>query len=261
MLRFLAACLLCAACLPWAQGVTLRICTDGRARTPLLSPGGEGLVDQLIREAAREAGLEVAFYQAPTVRCKEEIRRNLAQAYPMVPFTPSVAEMMAFPMLGEGADPARAIASQRTFVFRRVGTDVAWDGHRFSALRTPVLVPSGSVLALDRLAALQVPADASGTTLDMALAKLLGQRADAALGWEMAGLALLQQPPFAGKIEMLPLPFSEEPYYFGVSRAFYLAHQQQVERLWDAIARLRRSAAYQHDYRRLIETAPGKRKR
>jgi len=41
----------------------------------------------------------------------------------------------------------------------------------------------------------------------------------------------------------LPLPFAEDAMYFSVSKAYYKANRAAVERMWDAIGRLRAAAA------------------
>jgi polar amino acid transport system substrate-binding protein len=238
-----------------AGAVTLRLCTDEQSHLPFITPGGEGVADLLIREAAAEAGIVVESHAAPITRCREEIRRLLADGFPTTPFTPSLTGFVAYPMNGAVVDPGRAVTSQRGMVYRRRGSAADWDGARFSGTSAPVLAPFGSVLLIDRLKAIGMPVEDSGKTLGANLRKLLAGRADLAVGAEFSGYALLSQPEFAGKLEMLTLPFTEEPYYLGLSRDFQLAHPQEVEHLWSAIARIRRTPAYQATLRRAMAEA------
>lgn len=252
--------LLMLACVAQAGAVTLRLCVDERPIPPYTSPDGGGLVIQLIREAAQENGIVVETYAAPLTRCREEIRINGADGYPSAPYTPALQSFMAFPMRGAEPDAARSIMSARSMVYRRPGSAAHWDGTRFTHLATPVLVRFGSVRMIDKLVAMGVPTDDSGKTLEANFTKLLAGRADLALGLEMTAQSLLAQPGMAGKIETLPLPFSDEVYFLGLSKAFYHAHPQLSERLWDAIARIRRSPAYQRSLRKALEDAPAARR-
>jgi polar amino acid transport system substrate-binding protein len=238
-----------------AGAVTLRLCTDQHSHLPHVTPNGEGSVDILIREAAEAIGLDIESHAAPTTRCREELRTGVADAFPITPFTASLLPFVAFPMNGAQPDPTRAVLNARAMVYRRVGTVPDWDGSRFSQLQTPVLVPAGAVLLLDRLTAMGVPIERGAMTLDGNFAKLLARRADLAIGSEISGRVLMALPEFTGKIEMLPLPFTDELYYLGLSRRFRDANPELTDKLWDAIARIRRTPAYQKTARRMADEA------
>lgn len=256
MLRF-AVCVLSLAYLAQAGAATLRLCVDERPWRPYLTPAGDGITQRLLQDAAKEAGATLAAYGAPLTRCREEIRHNSADGFPITPYTPALLSFMAFPMRGSEPDPARAVMSARTLAYRRAGSAAHWDGSRFTHLATPVLVRFGSVLIVDKLAALGVRIDDSGKTLGANFSKLLAGRADIAVGLETAGQELMALPEFAGKIEALPEPFTDEAYYLGLSKTFYQANPQLSERLWDAIARQRRSAAYQRALRKAFDETAG----
>lgn len=254
MVRFVVCALAFAACVP-AHAVTLRLCLDERPMAPYVTPTGSGIANLLIAEAAREVGLTVEQYAAPLKRCREELRFNQADAFPTAPYTAALLQFVAYPMRGAEPDPARTVMSTRNMVYRRVGSAAHWDGARFTHLATPVLVRFGAALMTDKLATLGVPADDSGKSVRANFSKLLAGRADLVVGPELSGQALLADPRFAGKIEPLPAPFTDESYYLGLSKHFYQAHPQLSERLWDAIARIRRSPAYQKMLRDALDDA------
>jgi polar amino acid transport system substrate-binding protein len=236
-----------------AAAVTLRLCTDEHSRLPYITPQGTGMADLLIREAARELGITLELRPAPITRCREEVRVNAVDGYPIVPYSPSVREFMAFPMHGNEPDASRAIGNIRLLIFRRVGTLAAWDGARFTQLTTPVLVPSGSVLSQDRLTQMGVPQENTARGLEANFQKLLAGRAELAMGSEFTGNVLMGQPQYAGKIEALPAPFADEPFYLGVSKRFHDANADLMEKLWNAMARLRKSPAYQQAMRKALD--------
>ncbi|MFB9246191.1 hypothetical protein IV454_00910 [Massilia antarctica] len=237
------------------HGPTLRLCVDERSHLPFITSDGKGTAGELIRLAARESGVQVVFYGAPVTRCREEIRAGVADGFPTAPYTPSLLPFMSFPMRAGVPDGARAVMVARAMVFRRKGSAVGWNGERFTDRTLPVLVPFGSVLLVDRLRAMGVPMDDKGKTLDLIFSKLAAQRGDVAIGAEFSGLDHLAEPRFADQLEMLPLPFSQESYFLGISSAWYGAHAAEVERLWDAIGRIGKSAAYQDFYRKAVSDA------
>ena len=256
-MKLLHACLVAAASLlaPALHAETMRICADEQSHMPFIDKAGNGVTGQLILQAAAEVGVKVVFYGAPTTRCREEIRAGVANGFPSAPYTAALLPFMVFPMQQGKPDAARATLLARAMVFRRHGSAADWNGKAFSGLAMPVLMPFGAVLLSDRLQAMQVPYDDKGKTLGLIFGKLLAGRGDVAIGSEYSGAALLAEPRFAGKIEALPLPFSEEFYYLGVSRAYYDANTAQVEQLWDAIGRIRASPAYRAIYQKAMAAA------
>jgi polar amino acid transport system substrate-binding protein len=238
-----------------AQGTTLRLCTDEKSHLPFITPQGGGTAGMLIQMAAKEVGVQVEFYPAPVTRCREEIRVGVADGYPTAPFTPALEPFMKFPMKDGKPDPERAIMTARAAVFRRAGSTANWDGRRFSHVSKPVLIPFGAVLLVDMLKAMEVAADDKGKTLGANLVKLLAGRGDVAVGSEVSGFVLLADPQFKGKIEMLPIPFSAEPYYLGLNKAFYDANAESMEKLWSAIGRIRKSPAYLKEHEKAVAQA------
>jgi polar amino acid transport system substrate-binding protein len=234
----------------FAGATNMRICVDEQSHMPFINPAGEGVVGMLIRQAAEEAGMTVTFYAAPTTRCREELRAGVADGFPTTPYTTALLPFVAFPMVKSNPDPSRAAVTGRALVFRRKESSVGWDGKRFTNLQRPAMLPFGAVLLSDRLRAMQVPFDDKGKSLQVVFAKLLAGRGDVAIGAEYSGRAAMTDPRYAGKIDALPVPFSEEPYYLGVSRQFYAANGPGVEQLWSAMGHLRASPAYRANYQK-----------
>jgi polar amino acid transport system substrate-binding protein len=237
-------CLYAALLLPApAHALKLRLCVDARPHPPFLTPDGGGSVGALVRLAAAEAGVQLELYHAPVTRCREEIRANLADGYPSASYTPTWQTLLDYPMKKGRPDPARAVLFVRVLAYQRSGGNVGWDGKHFSRLSTPVLVSYGSVMIGDRLGAIQQPSDTTGKNLAVNFTKLAAGRGDVALGWENDGLALLDKPEFAGKVEPLAPPFAEEMFYLGLSKRFVLANPAAAEQLWAAIGRIKNSQA------------------
>ncbi len=246
------ACLLAASSV---QATSMRLCLDEKSHLPFVTPTSEGVIDILIRDAAKEAGIVLEPHAAPLTRCREEIRADAADAFPVAPYTASLTGFMVFPMNAGNPDPSRASMFARASVFRRVGSRVNWDGTRFTGLDTPVLIPFGAAMLADRVNGLRLAMDDKGKSLGANFSKLLAGRADVAIGSEVSGMVLLADPQFAGKIEALPIAFSDEPYFLGVSKRYYDANTQAVERMWANIARIRKTAAYAEQMRKAMDEA------
>lgn len=253
MLRWAVLAILLAA--PHAQAVTLRICIDIHPHPPLLTPDGGGIAGRLARAAASAAGFAVELHTVPILRCRALLATGELHAFPMTPRTAELAAIARFPERNGMPDKSRASAVARLVAFRRVGSRVDWDGERFTGLDRPVLVPSTRVRLLDLVKAAGAPIDSSASSLELNFAKLLAGRGDAAVGFDGEGQVLMALSQFAGKIEMVPLALGEDAFYLAVDRAFYASHKDQVEAMWNQIARLKTMPEYQ------LPATPAKEKR
>lgn len=238
MASTLAAGCACAADTP------LRLCVDARPHPPFVLAEREGTAQILVRMAAARAGVQVAYHRAPVARCAEEIRLNLADGYPAAGYTPVVAAHCAFTPDDKEPDPQSATALVRLSLYRRTGDRAEWDGKRLLHTDAKVLSAHGALVMRDRLRALGIATDDGGADLETNFAKLLARRGDVALGFESDAKPLMARAPFAGKIEALPVQFSQERYYLCLSHKFRDAHPGLAAALWDAIPRTIASPEY-----------------
>lgn len=237
------ALLLAALFLPGlAQAAKLRVCVDAVPHPPLMYPDGSGTVGRVIAEAAREAGFVLEYYAAPLARCRAEAERDVVQAFPMTPYLPELLPYVAFPQRLGAVDPQRASVVARVALFRRVGSRATWNGRRIADSPSPVLVAAGTLAISDALRRIGARADQNARSLEVNFARMLAGRGDLAAGFSEEGERLLMLPAFAGRIEELPLPLFEQPYYFAVSKGFYAQHGPAVERMWNALGRLHQPA-------------------
>ncbi len=222
-----------------ARAVTMHICTA--ESPPYSTAAADGIADRLILQAAKEVGLTIEYRSAPLARCREEIRLNLADGFPAAPYSKVSFEYSVFPMKADEPDIGRAVLFRRSLVFRRIGSNAKWNGTEFSQLSSPVLVQFGAYMQREKLKMLGARVDDSGKSVQVNFTKVLAGRADLAVAPELSGLSMIERPPYAGKIEALPIPFSNQAYYLIVSKRFYEANSELVHKLWDAIGRIRRS--------------------
>ena len=231
----LAALLLCPGI---AFAAKLRVCTDVHPHAPYLMPDGSGSAGRLVAAGAQAAGFDLEFYAVPLARCRAEAEANVVHGFPMAPYIPDVLPYARFPMRNGKPDAARATMRARIMLYQRSGGQVTWDGRQLRGLVRPVLVPSGSLAMIDVLRKLGAPMDEQGRSLHANLSKLMAGRGDAAVGVWDEGVHLLTLPEFAGKVEMLPIPMFEQPYFLAVTKAYYAQHGPKVEVMWNTIGRL-----------------------
>ncbi|MGB9992524.1 substrate-binding periplasmic protein [Massilia sp. SM-13] len=223
--------------------LTLSLCIEENPFPPFIYTDRDGAIPILIKMAAREAGMKVAFHRAPYLRCLAEISSGQADGYPSAAIA-NVTKDLVFPRSPKAPDAAHATVTTRVMVYRPSGSTVNWDGKQFSGLTGPVLHDRTTVLVAQRLQALGVAADNNAKNSEASFSKLLLGRGALAISFEASAAPLMAQPRYASKIEMLPVPFYVENYYLAVSRSVYAGHGAKVDALWEAIARVKHSPEY-----------------
>ncbi|MGE5622135.1 MAG: hypothetical protein ACM3WS_03140, partial [Bacillota bacterium] len=229
----------------------LRICLDPAPHPPLFYPDRDGTLQVLIKMTAARLGIDAAFHFAPPERCREELRQGAADAAGAAAFVPENQSVSVFPMKGDQADTGMSLAVVRGMVYRRRGSDAAWDGRQFTHLRKPVLVPAGHAVFLSKLKAMHAPYDNGAQTARQNLYKLLAERGDLVILLESDGKQELTSEIFAGKIDALPAPFIEEHFYFAFSRAYYDADPERAKAIWKTMTAVRKSREYKQAVRNI----------
>ncbi|MCG2586253.1 hypothetical protein [Massilia sp. TS11] len=242
-LRLLSALFLCLLT-GLAGAVPLRLCQDVRGHLPLEGPDGTGVLDRLLREAAREAGIELQVYAAPVARCREEMRAGLADAYPLAPFSAELTGYMIYPEKQGQPDAARALLTTRVVAVRRLHGPQQWDGKHFSQLDGPVLAMAGTLTPGAVARAHGLPFDNAAPSVEQNLEKLLAGRGSLFLVVEPHVLPFMARPQFAGKLEIIDKPVVEQRMYIALTRRFYARYPQQAEHFWAAAARLAHGPQY-----------------
>lgn len=226
-----------------AAAVPIKVCQDDLPHPPFLFPDRAGTIQILLSLTAEKVGVVLDTHYVPIRRCQAEIESGDASAR-VASETPVTVQTMAFPKSGNKLDEKRAVAFARHMLFRVKGAKVAWDGNQFKDLHLPVMLQPGYVQSEARLAALHVTVDETGKDLAINFSKLIAGRGDLVVALEYDGQQMMKRPEFQGRVEMLPVPLAEVPYYFAFSKDYYEHHQDLVEKFWDQAAQLKSSQEY-----------------
>lgn len=137
---------------------------------------------------------------------------------------------------------------------RRKGSQVSWNGKSFESLSGSVGVQLGYSVT-DELKRTGITVDDGARTSVDVLHKLLANRVEAAvmLLGEFSAL-MADDAGRRAKLEMLPIPFTEKPYYLMLSNQLIQSQPELVARLWQSIAHQRNKSPYQDKERRALST-------
>lgn len=249
-LRFLL--LLCLTLSAGAQAVDeLVFCYENQNVRPWQTKSGSGLNFELLDSVATELKLRFRYEGIPWKRCFFEVKGNRHTGAIGVSFKPERIEFGSYPG-GNQADAGKALNIERYVVVRRKGSPVNWNGKTFEQLVRPAGAPLGYSV-VDDLRRSGITVDDGAPASDGVLQKLLFEHIDIAvlLQGEMSSL-LAEDARLRDKVEILPKPFAEKPYYLMLSHQFVDSQPELAARIWAAIARVRAMPAYQEKERRAL---------
>ncbi|QOY96127.1 transporter substrate-binding domain-containing protein [Massilia sp. UMI-21] len=254
MRRFLLSALaaLAACCLVQVHALAgprghIGLCFERQEVRPWRTLDGGGLNFELLAEVARRTGVTFDYQSMPWKRCLEQLKANQVGGAFAVSFNRERMALGAYPGVAAGApepraDPSKRMHTDTYMLVRRRGSRLDWDGKAFRNLHGRIGFQLGYSVG-DFLRAQGVATDEGSQRADELAQKLIaGRLAGAALGGGDA--ARLMRGPYGKRLELLPVPLVEKPYFLVLSSALVASRPQLAARLWEAVEQVRTSPAY-----------------
>jgi polar amino acid transport system substrate-binding protein len=245
MIRLAAALLATALCLPLpARAVDLRLVyIDQDARPYLTGTGTEvparpGVAVELVRRAVGQLGGSLLLTRLPARRMTEEVKAGRQDGILGFRYSADRAHDLIYPMRDGQPDAARYAARLAHSLYRRRDSGVTWDGRQVGGLAAPVAVSSTQLIA-DALQAQGIEIIRIESSGQMFAMLALG-RVDAVVVIDVLGDRQMREQRL-GQIEKVAPPMLIEDFHVPVSRRFYAANRDYVERLWRLIGEQRDS--------------------
>lgn len=216
------------------------ICGNGTAIAPTMP----GLTIEMLRMASERANVPVEFSRAPWQRGLYLIQTGEADAIFASSFVEERQRYGVYPFKDGKPDTRRKLFDQSYSLFIRGELDVGWDGEALINLHAPVgATPGYAVIPV--LRAMDVPVEEEPSHIAN-LRKLVAGRLDAYAELESQIRPILRsdKAEFGGIYQLSP-PVLTKPYYLMFSKVFYSATPDIAERIWDAIAAVSASKAWQ----------------
>jgi polar amino acid transport system substrate-binding protein len=238
-LVLLAWCALAAG--PARAGQVVTLCFERQQVLPWRTLDAHGLNFELLAEVAKRTGVTFDYQSMPWKRCLEQVRANLVDGAFAASFNRERQAVGAFPG-GAVPDPDKRMHVDRYMLVRRKGSTIDWDGKQFHHVDGAIGIELGYSVG-DFLRAHKVPVDeGSQKSSELAEKLIAGRLAAAAMG---GGDAMrLIRGPVADRLEVLPAPLIEKPYFLVLSHALVRKQPELARRLWDGVEQVRESRAY-----------------
>ncbi|WP_137937862.1 transporter substrate-binding domain-containing protein [Chitinivorax sp. B] len=223
---------------------TIKLCYEGEDVFPWILKSKKGLNIIMMEQVAKKSGLKLEMTAVPWKRCLNDLQSGTMDGAFAASYKADRAEFSAYPSKDGKPDPARRMMFDSYSLYRLKGSSVGWDGSKFQNLSGPIgTQPGYSVIDVLKQAGAQV--DDGAKTADDTLRKLVSNRiAAAALLTPEGDNSIATNSEFTGKLERVPTPLVEKPYFLIFSKPFQAKYPSTANQVWDAVASVRESAEY-----------------
>ncbi len=236
----------CIAASVKAEPITLLLAYENKDQAPYyfgnttIIPSKPGItVDIVKRLEKRISGLRIKLVRYPWKRCLFHLQKGEVDGLFKATYKPERTKLGFYPMRGGKIDPERKIAVMSNSFYLSGQSKFDWDGTNFEGVKGYVCSPRGYVVA-SILKEKNVKVVESNSTLNC-LEKLARNRVIASALQTVTGDVLLKKHPERFKdLEKISPPISTKPQYLMLSRQFVKKYPQMAERIWDAIAVIRK---------------------
>jgi len=209
-----------------------------------IDPVKPGLTIEMLRLASERADIPIDLSRVPWQRGLYLTESGQVDAIFASSYVEARLRYGVYPLKDGHPDPARKLFDQSYRLYVRAGSGIGWDGRTLTNLHAPVgATPGYAVVPVLRAMGVEVVEEPSHIAN---LRKLAAGRIDAYAELDTHVRPLLRGDPQAfGTIVELSPPVLTKAYYLMFSRIFYARTPEVAERIWDAIALVNESAAYQ----------------
>lgn len=221
-----------------------KLCYDDVEQFPWVLKDGRGLAVELLEMASKKTGTTYELVALPWKRCLMEVEKGeVAGAFP-ASFSEERAKFAAYPMTDSNKpDIEKRLNTDGYTLYRRKGSNVSWDGNKFSNLTEPIGTQASYSIIPDLIkwGAKVDTQTRKPETLMRALAD--GHLQSVALLTGQGNYAA-KNPAYADKVEAVDPPLVSKPYYLIINKEHYEKNRKNIDALWAAIATERNSAQY-----------------
>lgn len=230
-----------ALCAPLQAADKLTLCFENKVVPPWRTPALGGLNFELLKRVESKLDLQFDYQLLPWKRCLAKLQANQVDGAFSVSHTDQRRQYGVFPGL-DGPDPRKRMHSARYYLLRKKGSRIDWDGKQFHHADGKIGFQLGYSVG-DMLRTLKVPVDERNDTLHNVGRMLIAGRLAGAAVFD-SDAETLMRGPLGPKLELLPTPLVEKPYYLMLSNRLVQSRPELCERIWKAIEEVRNGREY-----------------
>jgi len=229
---------------------TLVLCFEDSDVLPWRTRGKKGLNFLMLDAVAARTGLRFEYQGRPWRRCHDDLRAGRVDGTFGMSVTPERQAFAAFPG-GDTPDASQRMFEGGYVLVRRRGDSVDYNGERIVGLLGPIGAEPATSIAQDLRRKGYAVDDAAPSPQALLRKLAAGRIGAAAVGTDQMHQLNGQRHPWLIELEEVPRPLIDKPYFLALSKPFVARHPELAARIWQAVAEVRESEAYQAELARL----------
>lgn len=229
---------------------TLVLCFEDTDVLPWRTRDKVGLNFTMLDAVAARTGLRFEYQGRPWRRCHDDLRAGRVDGTFGMSVTPERQGFAAFPG-GETPDATQSMFEGGYVLVRRRGARVDYDGERITGLVGAIGAEPATSIAQDLRRKGYAVDDAAPSPQALLRKLAAGRIGAAAVGTDQMLQLRRQRHPWLLDLEVVPRPLVEKPYFLALSKPLVARHPALARRVWEAVADVRESEAYQAELARV----------
>lgn len=236
----------------------IRLCQDDVDVFPWHMKSRQGLSPFMLNEVSKRTGIAIAVESMPWKRCLAMVQTGQIDGAIAASYSQERMAIGSYPLNSQKTiDTHRRMSEEAysLFILKNNPEQVHWNGKQLSTTTKPVAAQLGYSI-VKTLQTMNILVDDSDKRPELLLRKLMLGTVSAAVLNTRQGEFLLKDPAFSGSIIQLEPPLVKREGYLLLAHDYVRSNPAQAERIWDEIAQVRESAAYQREMLSILNSAP-----
>jgi polar amino acid transport system substrate-binding protein len=235
---------------------TLVLCFEDSDVLPWRTRDKVGLNFVMLDAVAERIGLRFEYQGRPWRRCHDDLRAGRVDGTFGISVTPERQGFAAFPG-GDAPDATQRMFEGGYVLVRRRGSALDFDGERITGLVGAIGAEPATSIAQDLRRRGYAVDDAAPSPQALLRKLAAGRIAAAAVGTDQMHQLRQQRHPWLLELEVVERPLVEKPYFLALSKPLVARHPELARRVWQAVAEVRESEAYQGELARVRGDSDG----
>lgn len=219
------------------------LCYDAAEQYPWILKDGKGLNIVLLEMASKESSEKFEMIALPWKRCLHSVEKGAMAGAFAASYSEERAQFAVYPMAAGKLDGTRRLMNDGYTLYRAKGSNVNWDGSKFSNLNGPIGTQASYSIAAD-LVKWGATVESSSHSPEALLRAVAGGYLQAVALLTAEGRYAVKKSEFGDRIEMVSPPLTEKPYFLIYGKNYYEKNRKMADDLWLRIAKARESTEY-----------------
>lgn len=202
-----------------------------------------GTAVELLLILGKKLNLKIKFQRFPFKRALLTLKHGGADMLMVASYKVNREGFGRFPMKNGKVDPSRSFDNYGYTFYKRVDSNVDWDGEQFTNVNAPIATGIGySIINELQNKGVEVK---EVNSIRQALKMLALKRVDGVAAFDHSKSYYIKDPNLKDKITSVKELLTNKYYYYMLSHKLVKKHPELAEKIWDTVAEIKQTEEFQ----------------